>query len=50
MSLIPAPGRQTQVDHYDFEAILIYILNFRTAKATKREPVSKMAVPWWHMP
>ena len=34
MSLILALGRQRQADVCEFEASLVYIVSFRTAKAT----------------
>jgi hypothetical protein len=39
--LIPALRRQTQADLCEFKAILVYRVNFRTARATQRNPVSK---------
>ena len=33
-TLIPAPGRQRLVDFCEFKAVLIYIGNSKTAKAT----------------
>jgi hypothetical protein len=39
--LIPALGRQRQVDLYEFEVSLIYRASSRTVKATQRDPVSK---------
>jgi hypothetical protein len=40
MPLIPAPGRQRQAD-FEFEASLVYKVSSRTARAIKRNPVSK---------
>ena len=40
-SLIPALGRQTQADLYDFKGSLVYRVGSRTAKDTQRNPVSK---------
>ena len=34
MSLIPALGRQRQVDLYEFEVDLVYIVSYRIVKAT----------------
>jgi hypothetical protein len=34
MLLIPAFGRQRQVDLFEFEAILVYIVGSRLARAT----------------
>jgi hypothetical protein len=39
--LIPATWRQRQVDLCEFEAILVYIVSSRTARATQINPVSK---------
>ena len=39
--MIPALGRQRQVDLCEFEASLGYIVSSRTAWATQRNPVSK---------
>jgi hypothetical protein len=39
--LIPALGRQRQVDLCEFKASLVYIVSFRTARATYRDPISK---------
>lgn len=41
MPLIPGLGRQRQADLYEFEATLIYLASFRTAKALQRDPVLK---------
>ena len=41
MPLIPALGRQRQVDLCEFEASLVYRVSSRTARATQRNPVSK---------
>ena len=38
MSLIPALGRQRQVDLSEFEASLVYKVSSRTARATERSP------------
>ena len=38
--LIPALGRQRQVDLCEFEASLVYRVSSRTARATKMSPVS----------
>jgi len=43
MPSIPALRRQRQVDSYECEASLVYRTNFRTARATQRNPVSKKA-------
>jgi hypothetical protein len=40
MSLIPALGRQRQVDLCGFKASLVYRASSRTARATERNPVS----------
>lgn len=40
MLLIPAIGKQRQEDFYEFKARLVYKMSSRTAKATKRNPVS----------
>jgi hypothetical protein len=37
MSLIPALGKQRQVDLCEFEASLVYRVSSRTARATHRE-------------
>ena len=37
MFLIPALGRQRQVDVCQFKASLVYIMSSRTAKATHRD-------------
>ena len=37
MPLIPAPGRQRQLDLYEFEASLVYRESSRTAKAIHTE-------------
>ena len=37
MPLIPAFGRQKQVDLCEFKASLIYTMNSRTARATEQE-------------
>ena len=41
MSLNPALRRQRQVDLYEFEVSLVYILSFRTARATVRPCLKK---------
>jgi hypothetical protein len=42
MPSIRTPGRQRQVDLWEFKASLaFYIASFRIAKATQRDPVSK---------
>ena len=41
MPLIPALGRQRQLDLCEFKTSLVYRVSFRTAKATQRNPVSK---------
>jgi hypothetical protein len=40
MPLIPALGRQRQVDLYEFKASLVCRLSSRSARATQRNPVS----------
>ena len=40
-ALIPALGRQRQVDLCEFKDSLVYRVNARTAKDTQRNPVSK---------
>jgi hypothetical protein len=35
MPLIPALGQQMEVDLCEFEASLVYIVSFRTARATQ---------------
>jgi hypothetical protein len=42
MHLTPALNRQRQADLCDFEASLVYRASSRTAKATERNPVSKI--------
>jgi hypothetical protein len=42
MSLIPTLKRQRQVDLCEFEASLVSSSGFRAARATKRNPVSKI--------
>jgi hypothetical protein len=39
--LIPALGRQRQVDLSEFRDSLVYQVSSRTARATQRNPVSK---------
>ena len=39
--LIPALGRQRQMDLYECEDSLVYRVSSRTARATQRKPVSK---------
>jgi hypothetical protein len=41
MPLIPALGRQRQMDFYGFKISLIYKVSFMTARAMQRNPVSK---------
>ena len=42
MPLIPALGKQRQVDLSEFEASLVYKASFKTARiVTQRNPVSK---------
>ena len=41
LSLIPALGRQKQVDLSEFKARLFYKMSSRISKATKRNPVSE---------
>lgn len=41
MSLILAPERQMQEDLCEFEVSLVYIVNSRIAKITKRDLISK---------
>jgi hypothetical protein len=41
MPLIPALGRQRQVDLDEFEASLVYRMSSRTARATQRKPCLK---------
>jgi hypothetical protein len=40
MPLIPVLKRQRQADLCEFKASLVYRVNFRTARATQRNPVS----------
>jgi hypothetical protein len=40
--LIPALGWQRQADLCEFKASLVYRVSSRTARATQRNPVSKM--------
>ena len=40
MSLIPALGRQRQVDLCELEVSLVYRVSSRTARAIQRNPVS----------
>jgi hypothetical protein len=40
--LIPAPGRQRQVDLREFKASLVYRVSAGTARAVERDPVSKL--------
>jgi hypothetical protein len=37
----PSLGKQRQADLYEFEASLVYIVSFRTAKATHSETLSQ---------
>jgi hypothetical protein len=39
--LIPAHGRQRQLDFYEFEASLVYSSSSRISKATQRNPILK---------
>jgi hypothetical protein len=41
MLLIPALGRQRQVDLCEFKASLVYRVSVRTVRAAQRNPVSK---------
>ena len=41
MSLIPALGRQRQVDPLEFKANLVYRVSSRTARDTQRNPILK---------
>jgi hypothetical protein len=41
MPIVPAPGRQRQVDPCHFRASLVYIVNSRPAKAAQQDSVSK---------
>ena len=41
MPLVPALGRQSQVNLHEFEASLVNIVSFRTVRDTQRNPVSK---------
>jgi hypothetical protein len=41
MLLIPALGRKKQANFCEFEVSLVYRGDFRTARAIKRNPVSK---------
>jgi hypothetical protein len=41
MPLVPALGRQRQVDLYKFEAKQVYRASSRTARTTQRNPVLK---------
>jgi hypothetical protein len=45
MPLIPALGRQRQVDLYEFEDSLVYRVSSRPARSTQRNPVSKKPKP-----
>ena len=38
--LIPAPRKQRQADIYEFKASLVYTASSRTARATRRNPMS----------
>ena len=42
--LIPALGRQRQADLCEFKPTLVYEVSSRRARATQRNPVSKMAM------
>ena len=56
MPVVPALGRQRQVDLWEFEAILVYKSKSRTgSKAIQRNPVLKIKTKfiagwWWHIP
>ena len=39
MPLIPALGRQRQVDLYEFKASLIYTVSSRSVRITQKNPV-----------
>jgi hypothetical protein len=39
--LIPALEKQWQADLYEFQASLLYRVNFKTARTTEKKPVSK---------
>ena len=41
MPLVPVLGRQRQADLCEFEANPVYVVSFRTARATQRNPVLK---------
>lgn len=41
--LIPEFSRQRQADCYEFEASLVYVVSFRTARAVWRDSVSKQS-------
>ena len=41
MPLVPAPGRQRQVNFCEFKASLIYRVSSRITKDTQRNPVKK---------
>jgi hypothetical protein len=41
MPLIPALGRQRQVDHCEFKASLVYRMSSKIARVTQRNPVLK---------
>ena len=43
--MIPALGRQKQVDLYEFEASLVYRVSSRTAKGIPRNPVPENKKP-----
>jgi hypothetical protein len=52
MPLVPALGRQRQVDIHAFKPSLVYRVSSRTARATQRNPVSinqKMKLSWDQM-
>ena len=42
MPLIPALRKQRQADLSEFEASLVYIASFKTARAIQRNPVSPL--------
>ena len=54
LSLIPALGRQRQVDLCEFEASLVYRVSLKTTRAvTQKNPISKtnkQSVPHYHPP
>jgi hypothetical protein len=38
---MPAPDRQSQVNLYEFQANLLYIMNYRLARAIYPDPISR---------